>query len=175
MIQKRRSRNRRSRSQASFDSSGSCASDPRLMMMWSPHHHREMCTRHSESAAVREQTRSNLLIKPRILRTEVPPPPYEALFGQEISCAPPTYSSLALNQPIYPVGSLSSENHGSAIAPSSFVTVVVEREPNVSGIQEDIQERRILRSQSVPTSIDSSSQLSKNVTAVLIRTENREA
>lgn len=175
VIQKRRSRNRRSSSQSSFDSSGSCSSDPRLMMMWSPHHHHEMCTRHSEPAAVREQSRNNLIIKPRILRSEIPPPPYEVLFGQEISSAPPTYSSLALNQPNCPVVSLSPETHESAIAPTSFVTVVIEREPDVSGMQEGIQERRLLRSQSVPNSIDSSSQLTKHVTAVLIRTENREA
>ena len=162
LIQKRRSRNRRTRSQASFDSSGSCASDPRFMMMWSPHHYanERMCSHHSEAVNSRSipQRNNPFIVKPRILRSEIPPPPYEALFGQEISCAPPTYSSLALNQPICPALSLHTESNGSngpEVSSNSFVTVVIEQDVD---IQEAVaEERQFLRCQSLPTSIGSSS------------------
>lgn len=173
LIQKRRSRNRRSRSQASFDSSISCASDPRLMMMWSPHHHHETCAHHPDSSRACDQHRNHFLVKPRLLRSEILPPPYDALFGQENTCAPPTYSSLALNQPMYPT-SLRSENHGLIYSTSGpFVTVTVEREEDTSDVAEEIQQGgRVPRCQSVPALVDSSP---NSHFAIHFKTENPES
>lgn len=172
LIQKRRSRNR-SRSQASFDSSISCASDPRLMMMWSPHHHHETCAHHPDSSRACDQQRNHFLVKPRLLRSEILPPPYDALFGQENTCAPPTYSSLALNQSMYSA-SLRSENHGPTVSTSGpFVSVTVEREADISGAAEDIQQGgRVLRCQSVPAFVDSSP---NSHFAIHFRSENPES
>lgn len=118
-----------------------------------------MCTHHAESTSVRDQHRNNFIVKPKLLRHEIPPPPYETLFGQEISCAPPTYSSLALNQSHnQATTNLPAENHGLDIGSGSFVAVIIEQENVPSEILENNQERRVLRSQSVPNAMNSSSQ-----------------
>ena len=143
LIQKR-SRNRRSRSQISFESNGSFPSDPRLMMMWSQNHRHDLCAHHQESIREQQQ-RNNFLLKPvRLLRPEVPPPPYDVLFGQEINCAPPTYSSLALNQAIStcPIA-VSPETYGAPLPTASFVAVVIERQSEPPSSSDDARESRI--------------------------------
>ena len=174
LIQKRRSRNRRSRSQSSFDSSISCASDPRLMVMWSQPHHHETCVHHADSSLACEQHCNHFLVKPRLVRSEILPPAYDALFGHESTGAPPTYSSLALNQSMYPVN-FRSENHGHEVSASGpFVTLVVEREEDISEAAKEIQlGSRVLRCQSVPAIIDSSSK-NKHF-AIHFRTGNLES
>lgn len=149
-FQKRASRNRRSRSQVSFESSGSCSSDPRLMMMWSQNHHHEVCAHHQES--IRDQQRNNVIFKPRLVCSDISPPPYDVLFGQEINCSPPSYSSLALNQAttIYPVN-MNSGNCCTPIPTPSFVAVIVERECDGQAISE-ARERSVLGNQASSTS-----------------------
>ncbi|KAI9565013.1 hypothetical protein GHT06_008755 [Daphnia sinensis] len=156
---KRRSTNRRSRSQASFDSSISCASDPRLMMMWSLHHRHEMCTHHPETTVALDQHRNHVLGKPRPLRPDVPPPPYDALFGQEISYAPPTYSSLALDQSLCPISLRPQDTCESSVSSSPVVTVRIEREPEIPASSGNVnRDGSFARSQSVPAISNNPSQ-----------------
>lgn len=148
LIRKRRSRNRRSRSQVSFDSSGSCASDSRLMM-WS--RHSDIYSHHSELCSGCDHHLNHSIIKPRLVRTELPPPPYETLFSQEINCAPPSYSSLALNQRVFTLNA-NCDYDVSLVSPGSLLAV--EREVDPTEAQNSLaQETRVLRCQSVPTAI----------------------
>lgn len=156
-------KNRLRRRNTSFDS---CASDPRLMMVWSPT--AAMTLQQPPVASelsLQEQHRPHRLVKPRV--RELPPPPYESLFGTDTLCMPPTYSSLALSGNPQDVPSSSSSN-------PAVVAVVIDGETETANPPRDVHQYsgRFLRSQSVPSSIGSSSQITH--IAVLFRTENRE-
>lgn len=125
--------------------------------MWSPHHRHEMCPHHPESSiALDQQRRSRVLVKPRHLRPDIPPPPYDVLFGQDVSYDPPTYSSLALDQSMYLVSLCPMDTCESSVSASPVVTVVIEREGDTSATAsaEVHREGSVTRNQSVPAIID---------------------
>lgn len=180
VFQKRRQRTR-SRSQMSFDSTGSWPSDPRLMSLWSPQSHSYEAPTSNRRETSRNDSRLSVETKPR-WHHDVPPS-YEVLFCPEMNfCSPPTYSSLELNQQLCSTG-VSSNNPptlvNELVANSSnpFVTVVIERESETTSDEQNLSipksVARFHRSQSVPASIGSSGQITH--ISVLFHTNNREA
>lgn len=157
MFQKRRQRNRSRSQNFSFSS---WPSDPRLMSLWSqPEQPRNDSTR----ASVEQ-------MKPRWGDA---PPPYEVLFlKNELNCSPPTYSSLALNQPSCSVA-VSSDNPTILTSSNPFVTVVIERESETVPDVPTHLGARFQRSSSVPASIGSSGSVTH--ISVLFHAKNREA
>lgn len=177
LFRKRSQRRMRNRSQTSFDSSCEASDPSRLMaVVWpsssaalSFHHHLQQTT--SNSSDLRTSRPMRYPYKSGVV--ELPPPPYETLFGTEMNSLPPTYSSLGLT------ATATDGAEDSAVVSSPMVTVVIERdvervEPTTTSGASVVPRpvERVLRSQSVPSFIGSS-----KIThiAVLFHTENREA
>lgn len=164
----------------SFDSTVSWPSDPRLMSLWSPQSHSYDASTSNRREMPWNDSRLSVETKPRCHHDV--PPSYEVLFCPEMNfCSPPTYSSLQLNQQSCPIG-VSYDNSTTLVnellATSSsnpFVTVVVERESETTPDEGNISmpPGRFYRSQSVPTSIGSSGQITH--ISVLFHTSNHEA
>ena len=167
LFQKRRRQRQignNSRSRESFDS---CSSDPRLMTVVWPPPNLSLATFHQQQHASSRSEFRHPLKTNRVC--EAPPPPYDALFGS-VHCSPPTYSSLGLST--------------SSTTTEDAVTVVVETgteersfDPS-AGMNDNMNVQRVgqgIQSQSVPSSIGSSSSSQITHIAVLFCTENREA